>query len=257
MDNNIINSKETELILILVNQYKKISIKDYLDELEYYKQKIENSITNNFICKYCNKTFTRNYNYQRHIKKNICGNPEINILNKRNMHIIDALKNKKTNTCKLINAIDKKNTQDDANNNKINYGNNLPNTANFQLKIDEPIYQKIATEIFKDEFRNYIKDRIAKEYDDKSLDEIKKLTPFKKQKISNIFKRQCWNHWVGEHIGKIICPCCKLTEISQLNFSCGHIVSESKGGKLIVENVRPICSNCNSSVYIDNLTDYI
>jgi len=133
--------------------------------------------------------------------------------------------------------------------------NDPENHPDFNLN-DEKI-QSIYKQIAEDEFRNYIRERISKEYDNKSLDEIKKETPFKKQKISNIFKRQCWNHWVGEHIGKIICPCCKLTEISQLNFSCGHILSESKGGKLIVENVRPICSNCNSSIYVDNLTDYI
>jgi hypothetical protein len=179
-----------------------------------------------FECSFCNKFFTRSHNYKYHIKNNVCGlvSEEINQEIKKN------------------------------NNEEINeINNNLMDATDYQLKIDEKVYKQIAAE----EIRNYIRDRIAKENDNKSIKEIKKLTPFKKQKISNIFKRQCWNYWIGEHIGKIICPCCKLTEISQLNFSCGHIIPESKGGKLIVENVRPICSNCNSSVYVDNLTDYI
>jgi len=123
MNNNLINSKETDLILILVNHYKQISIKDYLDELEYYKQKIESNITFNFTCKYCNKIFTRNYNYQRHIKKNICGNPEINVLNKRNMHILDALKNKKIQKTKKTQL-----TKPNINNNTTNI-NNTDNTS--------------------------------------------------------------------------------------------------------------------------------
>jgi hypothetical protein len=97
MDKNILSNTKTDLILILVKQYKQISIKDYYNELEYYKKKIQKkNILSNFDykCNYCNKIFTRNNNYQRHIKKNICSNPNINVLNKRNKHILDALKKK-------------------------------------------------------------------------------------------------------------------------------------------------------------------
>jgi len=99
MDKNILNNTKTDLILILVKQYTQICIKDYYDEFEYYKKKIEkknNLINFDYKCNYCNKTFTRNHNYQRHIKKNICSNPDINVLNKRNKHILDALKKKPT-----------------------------------------------------------------------------------------------------------------------------------------------------------------
>jgi len=254
------NIDKSYILLLESNiaKYKDFSIENYMSELEKIKTTKLTKLKKLKICPYCDKKISSYLNYKYHVNNLICKKEVKNkcttcqkVFSRKNnyeYHISHSVcKNKNNNT---YDEIYKENNLD---NNKINNDNNLVSTTLSQLKIDEQIYQQIA----EDEFRNYIRERIVKEYDNKSLDEIKKETPFKKQKISNIFKRQCWNHWVGEHIGKIICPCCKLTEISQLNFSCGHILSESKGGKLIVENVRPICSNCNSSVYVDNLTDYI
>ncbi len=243
-----------------IAKYKNFNVENCMAELEKIKTTKLTKLKKLKICPYCDKKISSYLNYKYHVNNLICKKEVKNkcptcqkVFSRKNnyqYHISHSVcKNKINNVCELVNVI---NEEVNVINEEIN-NDNLVNTIDYQLKIDEQIYKQIA----EDEFRNYIKERIAKEYNDKSLEEIKKETPFKKQKISNIFKRQCWNHWVGEHVGKIICPCCKLTEISQLNFSCGHIISESKGGKLIVENVRPICSNCNSSVYIDNLTDYI
>ena len=65
------------------------------------------------------------------------------------------------------------------------------------------------------------------------------------------------NRHVGEEIGKAKCLCYKLTDITQLSFSCGHIIPESKGGKLILDNLKPICQSCNSSMGTNNMHDYI
>lgn len=39
-------------------------------------------------------------------------------------------------------------------------------------------------------------------------------------------------------------------------FHCGHIVSEFNGGKTIIENLRPVCFNCNSNMNTTNWLDY-
>ena len=39
-----------------------------------------------------------------------------------------------------------------------------------------------------------------------------------------------------------------MIEISQMNFICGHVVSEFNGGKITIENLRPICVSCNLSM---------
>ena len=66
-----------------------------------------------------------------------------------------------------------------------------------------------------------------------------------------------WNNFIGENIGKSKCYCCKLTDITQLSFHCGHIISEKNGGKVDINNLRPICQNCNSSMGTTNMNDFI
>ena len=87
-------------------------------------------------------------------------------------------------------------------------------------------------------------------------DKNKEKKPRKKT-IPLALKRKVWDHWVGEQIGKTKCPCCKLTDITQLNFSCGHINAEANGGSLHVSNLRPVCVSCNSSMGTKNMNEFI
>jgi hypothetical protein len=87
------------------------------------------------------------------------------------------------------------------------------------------------------------------------IEEIKKSV--KKQTISATIKKLVWNMHIGEEIGKAKCVCCKSSYISQMSFHCGHIIAESKGGELIVSNLRPICQNCNSSMGNKNMTEFM
>jgi 5-methylcytosine-specific restriction endonuclease McrA len=68
-------------------------------------------------------------------------------------------------------------------------------------------------------------------------------------------KKLVWNKWIGEEIGKS--KCCKLTDITQLSFHCGHIIAESNGGELKLDNLKPICQSCNSSIGSQNMNDFI
>jgi len=87
----------------------------------------------------------------------------------------------------------------------------------------------------------------------------KKEEPNKKKKkpIPVALKRMVWNKWIGEALGKSKCLCCKLTEITMLNFSCGHIIAEANGGELKLDNLKPICGSCNSSMNTCNMNDFI
>lgn len=80
---------------------------------------------------------------------------------------------------------------------------------------------------------------------------------YKKKPIPAAVKRIVWNKCIGEHIGKAKCICCKVSDITQLSFHCGHIVSEANGGKVEVPNLRPICQNCNSSMGKMNMDEFI
>jgi hypothetical protein len=86
-----------------------------------------------------------------------------------------------------------------------------------------------------------------------------KKTPKKtpKKSIPATLKRKVWNKYIGEDIGKSTCLCCKLSTITQLSFNCGHIIAESKGGELKMDNLKPICQSCNSSMGTMNMDEYM
>jgi hypothetical protein len=79
----------------------------------------------------------------------------------------------------------------------------------------------------------------------------------KKKPISAAIKRLVWNANIGENIGKAKCLCCKVTDITQMSFNCGHIIAEANGGELIVSNLKPICQNCNSSMGTQNMNEFM
>ena len=59
----------------------------------------------------------------------------------------------------------------------------------------------------------------------------------------------------------IDCPFNKYGCTNKINrykngFHCGHIISEFNGGKTIIENLRPVCFNCNIMMGTTNWTDY-
>ncbi len=79
----------------------------------------------------------------------------------------------------------------------------------------------------------------------------------KKKTIPKPLKLKVWDKWMGEDTGKAKCLCCKLTDIRQASFHCGHIIAEAAGGELKVDNLKPICQLCNSSMGTTNMDEFI
>lgn len=80
---------------------------------------------------------------------------------------------------------------------------------------------------------------------------------YKKKTIPPKLRKLVWNAWIGAEIGQAKCLCCDDTLISQIDFSCGHIESEYNGGNTNVDNLRPICKSCNSSMGKMHMIDYM
>lgn len=70
-------------------------------------------------------------------------------------------------------------------------------------------------------------------------------------------KKSVWNHWMGMDVGEAKCPVCKVSTIYQMSFHCGHIVAKSNGGPNTVDNLKPICQSCNSSMGNQNMNAFI
>lgn len=73
----------------------------------------------------------------------------------------------------------------------------------------------------------------------------------KKMKIPKKIREGCWKKHIGNMIdGK--CYSCSGV-ISVLDFQAGHIQSEYDNGKITIDNLRPICKQCNLSCGVMNL----
>ena len=79
---------------------------------------------------------------------------------------------------------------------------------------------------------------------------------YKKGSIPKAVKRSVWDKWVGKDIGTTKCLCCKHQEIRQIEFHCGHILAEKNGGDTNVNNLMPICAQCNLSMGTMNIKEF-
>jgi len=73
-----------------------------------------------------------------------------------------------------------------------------------------------------------------------------------KKKIGKILRKNIWDFYCGDENKKSNCLCCG-SDITYENFHCGHVVSEKDGGDITIENLRPICQNCNLSMQTNNM----
>ena len=69
----------------------------------------------------------------------------------------------------------------------------------------------------------------------------------KKETFPDWFKSRLWRKFNGS-LEKVRCPVCSDSLIEPNSFSAGHILPESKGGMMCLENIMPICGDCNSQM---------
>ena len=79
----------------------------------------------------------------------------------------------------------------------------------------------------------------------------------KKEKIPSAVRKIVWNTYIGKDNSTGKCLCCNSEDISITNFECGHIKSEKNGGEVNIENLRPICGNCNKSIGRNNMDEFM
>ena len=70
----------------------------------------------------------------------------------------------------------------------------------------------------------------------------------KKIAVPKALREQVW----VSNVGSVFQTKCSVVwcknNMSVFDFEVGHNIPESKGGKTVLENLRPICSRCNRSM---------
>ena len=79
----------------------------------------------------------------------------------------------------------------------------------------------------------------------------------RKEKIPSTVRNSVWVVYIGKEKRKGLCFCCGAEDISFANFHCGHVQSEKCGGKVTIDNLRPVCAQCNSSMGVANMLEFM
>jgi hypothetical protein len=65
-----------------------------------------------------------------------------------------------------------------------------------------------------------------------------------KKRIKQWNRDDIWLYHNGP-LTQVKCPCCQIRIISRDSFSAGHIQAESRSGSSQIDNIIPICDDCN------------
>lgn len=90
-------------------------------------------------------------------------------------------------------------------------------------------------------------------------DQVINSTEIKLQKetIPSTVRNKVWNMYIGPEDKQGNCLCCGSEIISYANFHCGHVISEKMGGEVNIHNLRPVCSQCNTSIGCKNMIEFM
>jgi 5-methylcytosine-specific restriction endonuclease McrA len=67
---------------------------------------------------------------------------------------------------------------------------------------------------------------------------------------------EVWDKWIGTEFRLYKCICCSTKLITPGDFACGHVKSRNNGGSININNLRPICTSCNSSMGTQHMDEY-
>ena len=123
-----------------------------------------------------------------------------------------------------------------------------------------------GTKVLKEDMNKHIKicSKKKERYDKRPKEESKKnILPKKKRRRKSIegsLRILVWNRYIGNHT-EYKCFCCwknRITPFTYYNtFQAGHIKSHANGGPDSIENLIPICRDCNMNMSDENWDDYV
>lgn len=102
------------------------------------------------------------------------------------------------------------------------------------------------------EFNNNFKNNF-KDIEQKPIEKVDKKI---KKKIPAALRNKVWNINISSEkkIGQ--CYVCE-SKLQFDNFHCGHVISDKNGGEITLDNLKPVCMLCNTSMSSMNMNEFI
>lgn len=72
--------------------------------------------------------------------------------------------------------------------------------------------------------------------------------PIKKEKIPKALREQVWITNFGKKFEHVCYIKWCTNKINVFDYHVGHNIPESKGGRMCLENLKPVCARCNLSM---------
>lgn len=109
--------------------------------------------------------------------------------------------------------------------------------------------------------RNNIKDMLIsfpliKEIIESTTPLPAKEVPHAPSKVGKALRNKVWDTYLG-NIAKANCVCCNINQIDKTDFQAGHVEASANGGKNTLENLRPICRNCNDEMGTQHMRTFM
>jgi hypothetical protein len=80
------------------------------------------------------------------------------------------------------------------------------------------------------------------------MNKANRLKNYAYKMASIMLKRELWLKYNG-NVAEASCYCCGLVVLYMNTFYAGRVISKHNGGNSDIDNLRPVCKNCNSSRY--------
>lgn len=93
------------------------------------------------------------------------------------------------------------------------------------------------------------------DYMQDNISETETLPNYKKGTIPKPLRMAVWDEYIGRKHGLGSCFTCG-NEIDKMDFECGHVMAEVRGGITVLKNLRPVCHMCNTSMGSKNLLKF-
>lgn len=76
-------------------------------------------------------------------------------------------------------------------------------------------------------------------------------------KITSALRSNVWNTYIGQDKVNSKCVICDYNSIRMDNFEVGHIRPKSKGGSNKIQNLIPICGQCNKRMNVQHMDKFV